>query len=85
LTLRLIIKFNKYALAGAHICRQDHIGHVSIRHLGKGPRPARVIQWFPPFGHVRDAIFHLHKDIWAMVNTQAIPRAEVLVNPYAHA
>jgi hypothetical protein len=85
LTLRLIIKLNKDALAGAHICRQDYIGHVSIWHLGKGPRPARVIQSFSPLSHVRDAIFHLHKDIGAMINTQAIPRAEVLVNPYAHA
>ena len=84
LTLELIIQLNKDAFPWAHISSQDHLGKVPFGHFGQRSRPTRVIQWLTAFRHVCDAIFHLNKDIRAMIDTQAIPRAEVLVNPYAH-
>ena len=34
--------------------------------------------------HVRNTVLQLHEHVWAMVDTQAVTGAEVLVDPHPH-
>jgi hypothetical protein len=62
----------------------DHRGDVSVDHFSQRARPAWIIEGLSTLSHIGDAVFHLDKDIRAVIHTQSVACAEVLVYPYAH-
>jgi len=72
------------ALAGTRLGGVHHRLIVALRHEGQAPRPTRIVQRPPGFGHVGDSILELHEDVGAMVETQAVTRAQVLIDPHPH-
>jgi hypothetical protein len=55
-----------------------------VSHFGQTARATWVVQDNTVFHHVGDAVFKLGKNFWAVIHTQAVTRAQVLVDPYAH-
>lgn len=55
------------------------------RNPGQTSRSTRIVEWTPLFGDVGNTVLELDEDVGTMVETQAIARAQVLVDPHAHA
>ena len=58
---------------------------VLERHPRQAAGSARVVQCLSELGDVGDAVLELHEDVGTMVETQAIARAQILVDPHPHA
>ena len=54
------------------------------RHSDRALRAARVVPDEVPVAHVGDAILEQDKDLGAMIGTQTIAGAEVLIDPNFH-
>ena len=76
--------FDKNAFSRAYVCGMHHRVHIAGSDRGKGTRSTRAIHRLTGTGHIRNAIFELHKDIGAQINTEAIPSTEILINPHVH-
>jgi len=79
-----VVNVDEDAFSGAHLCGLQHGHHIAGRHRSQTARPTWVIEYFSAFRDIRDAVLKLHKHIGAMIDTETIAGAEVLVNPHAH-
>ena len=78
------IQLDEDALARAHLCSLNDRSKVFGVNARQAARATRIIQYVAVLHHVGDAILKLSKYVVAMIDTQAIARTEVLVNPHAH-
>jgi len=72
------------AFPGAHVCGMHHRVHIARSDWGKRTCSTWVVHRLTGTCDIRNAIFELHKDIGAQINTEAIPSTEILVNPHVH-
>jgi hypothetical protein len=75
---------DKNAFAGAHVCGMHHRVHVAGSDWCERTCSTWVIHRLTGTSDIGNAIFELHKDIGAQINTEAIPSTEILVNPHVH-
>ena len=76
--------FNKYAFTRAHEGRLHHGLFMSILDEHGRARAAWIVLRHSVLADVCDSVLKESKDFVAMVLTQAVARAEILVNPHAH-
>jgi oligopeptidase B len=62
----------------------DHVTDVAVRHPGKASGTARIVQYLTVLRHIRNAVLELHEHVGTMVDTEAVSRTQVLVDPHAH-
>jgi hypothetical protein len=73
------------ALAGTGLGGVDRGLDVASGNGGERTGAAGVVEGQPTLGDVGDPVFELGEDVGAMVDAQPVARAEVLVDPDAHA
>lgn len=62
----------------------DHVADVSFGDPGKTARPTGVVECLAVLGDVGDAVLQLHEHVRAVVHTQAVTGAQVLIDPHTH-
>ena len=72
------------ALTGARQCSMDDGLLVAWLDRGQAATAARIVEHEFGLGHVGDAILELHEDIGAVVDTEPVAGAQVLIDPHPH-
>ncbi len=78
------VDLDEDALSGAALGSVDGVLHASNGDTGQGSGSAGIVEGTGPLVHVGDAVLELHEHVGAVIDAQAIPGAEVLVDPDAH-
>ena len=78
------VELDEDALAGTGLGSVDGVLQASSGDAGQRAGPAGIVERTGPFVDVSDPVFQLHEDVGAVIDAQAIPGAEVLVDPDAH-
>ena len=79
-----LIQLDEDAFPGTYFCGLNHCGKVSRFYLCEASCATRIVEHVAVLHHVGDAIFELSKNVVAVVDTQAVAGAQVLVNPHTH-
>lgn len=72
------------AFSGAGQRRMDDGLLVARLDPGQAAAATGVVEHEVGLGHVGDAIFELHEDVGAMIDTQPVASAQVLIDPHPH-
>lgn len=78
------VNLDEDALAGAGLGSVHDVGDVAIADPREAAGTARVVEGGAVLGDVGDPVFELHEDVRAVVDTDAIAGAEVLIDPNSH-
>src|SRR5262245_31401733 len=78
------VELDEDALAGAVERGVDHGTLVARRDDREAAAATRIVADPLTLTDVRDAVFELHEHVGAVVEAQAVTRAEVLVDPHPH-
>jgi oligopeptidase B len=79
-----LVEFDEDALPGAHLGSLHDGVFEPQRHIGETARTTGIVQHLTGLGHVRDAVFELDEDIGAVIDTETVPGAQVLIDPNTH-
>lgn len=72
------------ALAGAGQSSIDDGSLVAMIDFGKAPTTARIVEHDVTLGHVGDPVLQLDEYVGAVVDTQSVASAQVLIDPHPH-
>src|SRR4051794_33139347 len=72
------------ALARARQRGVDHVVFVARSNPRQAAAAARIVEDIVALDHIRDAVLQLGEHVGAMVDTQAVTRTQVLIDPYPH-
>ena len=78
------VDLDENALAGTEFGRVDRVRDVSLGHQRQAARSARIVEHLTSLADIRDAIFELHEHVGAVVDTETVSGAEILVDPDVH-
>ena len=70
-----VFNFDKDAFARAHFCCLHYCRPIAWFYKRQTARTTRIIEWLATLGYIRNAVFKLHKCVWAVIDTQPIAGA----------
>jgi hypothetical protein len=83
-TSEQLFHLDEDAFARAYIGRLDDRVVIPLGHVSETPGAARIIEHLLGFHHIGDAVIKQREHVAAVVDTESIARAQVLVDPYTH-
>lgn len=70
-----VFNLNKDAFARAHFCCLHNCQTIAWFYKRQAARTAGIIEWLAALGNIGNAVFKLHKCVWAVIDTQPIAGA----------
>ena len=71
----IVFNFDEDAFTWAHFCRLYNCLPITRFDKSQTARTTGIIEWLAALGNVGNAIFKLHKCVWAVIDTQPIAGA----------
>jgi oligopeptidase B len=62
----------------------DRVGDVAFAHPRQAARSAGIVEHLAALDDIGDAVLELHEHVGAVIDTQAVTGAEVLIDPHTH-
>jgi oligopeptidase B len=78
------VDLDEDALTRAELCGMDRVSDVALAHPRQAPRSAGIVEHLAAFDDIGDAVLELHEHVGAVIDTQAVTGAEVLIDPHTH-
>ena len=84
-TFVFILHINEDAFTRAHVGGHDHCSHMPGVDPSETARTSRVVQHHTILDDVGNAVIELSKYVGTVIDAQAVPGTQVLVDPHSHA